>query len=95
MKATIADVHLFACAYAWSQNAISYFLSTTGSTNPSKTSYCSQFEDEHGYVGWKDISRPEFADFFFEFLPLIDEHNKQCQNILNLERCWPTRNNWF
>jgi len=26
---------------------------------------------------------------------LIDEHNKQRQNLLNLERCWPTRDCWF
>jgi hypothetical protein len=39
MKATIEDVPLFACAYAWSQNSISYFLSTTGNTNPSTTFY--------------------------------------------------------
>ena len=36
-----------------------------------------------------------FADLLYDFLPLIDEHNKQRQNILNLERCWPTRNVWF
>eukprot|EP00957_Ditylum_brightwellii_P139478 10630171-Ditylum_brightwellii.AAC.1 len=53
------------------------------------------FRDEHGCVGWKDIPRLEFVDYLFEFLPLIEVHNKQCQNILNLERCWPTRINWF
>ena len=91
----IAGVDLFACAYAWSQSRVSYFISTTGNTLPSKDTYRTQFEDEFGCVSYKDIPRPVFADLLYDFLPLIDEHNKQHQNILNLERCWPTRNVWF
>ena len=33
--------------------------------------------------------------FFYEFLPLIDEHNKARQNLLALELKWPTRCCWF
>ena len=94
-KATIQGVHLFVCAYAWSMSRVSYFVSTTGNTNPSKETYRTQFEDEFGCVAFKDIPRPVFADFLYDFLPLIDEHNKQRQNILNLEKLWPTRNVWF
>ena len=28
----------------------------------------------------------------FEFLPLIDKHNKACQNALALEKCWLAKN---
>ena len=95
MRAKIEGVDLFACAYAWSQSSVSYFLSTTGNTRPSKHLYRSQFEDEFGCVAWKDVPRPEFAEFIFIYLPLIDEHNKKRQHLLNLEICWPTRHCWF
>eukprot|EP00957_Ditylum_brightwellii_P183979 14014138-Ditylum_brightwellii.AAC.1 len=38
MKETIAGVDLFACAYAWSQSFVSYFLSTTDIPRPGKMS---------------------------------------------------------
>ena len=95
LQATIAGVDLFCCAYSWSNARVSYFLTTTGNTNPSKHTYRTQFEDKYGCVSWKEIPRPVFADLLYDFPPLIDEHNKQRQNILNLERCWPTRNVWF
>eukprot|EP00957_Ditylum_brightwellii_P060145 4567274-Ditylum_brightwellii.AAC.2 len=37
----------------------------------------SQFEEKFGCVAWKDIPIPEFAEFIFINLPLIDEHNKK------------------
>ena len=35
------------------------------------------------------------AHFLYEYLPLVDEHNKQRQSLLNLERCWLTNDCWF
>ena len=32
---------------------------------------------------------------FYEYLPLIDEHNRQRQSILNMERKWCTKDVWF
>ena len=95
MRTRIADVPLFACTYAWSQSRVAYFLSTCGKTVPSTVLYRSSFEDEYGNVKYKDINRPQFAHFLYEFLPLIDEHNKQRQAILRLEKSWPTRTCWF
>ena len=95
LKSMVQGVQLLACAYAWSHSRISYFMTTTGNTNPSKQTYRRQFEDEFGCVNFKDIPRPVFADMLYDFLPLIDEHNKQRQSILNLEKSWPTRNVWF
>jgi hypothetical protein len=53
------------------------------------------FEDDYGNVGCKEIQRPIIAHLLYNYLPLIDEHNKQHQGILGLERKWPTRQCWF
>ena len=34
------------------------------------------------------------AHMLYEFLPLIDEHNKARQNSLALEKCWMTKSCW-
>ena len=39
----------------------------------------------------REINQPEIAHFLFQYLPLIDKHNKQRQSILNLEKSWPTQ----
>ena len=41
------------------------------------------------------IARPHLLEWVYDFLPLIDEHNKQQQSILHLEKKWPTKNCWF
>ena len=81
MRTTISDVPIYACAYDWIQLSISYFLSTTGNINPSNHLNWSQFKDEFVCVGWRYIPRPNSADFIYDFLPLIDEHNKQLQKF--------------
>jgi len=91
----IAGVNLLAIAYAWSQRGVTYILSTCGSTAPLDKMYTSYFEDEFGNVGCKEILRPQIASMLYDYLPLIDEHNKQRQSILGLERKWPTRHCWF
>jgi hypothetical protein len=57
--------------------------------------YLSYFEDDYDNVSSKEISRPELAHLLYDYLPLIDEHNKQRQRILGLEKRWPSRNCWF
>jgi hypothetical protein len=94
-QTTIADVKVFALAYAWSQRGVSYFLSSCGKTTPHALKYMSHFEDDFGNVVHKAINRPEICHFLYEYLPLIDEHNKQHQNLLNLERCWCTKDPWM
>jgi len=42
-----------------------------------------------------EMSCPELAHLLYDYLPLIDEHNKLWQNILGLEHKWPTCNCWF
>ena len=76
-QATISGVSLIAMAYAWSPRGISYVLSTCGSTKPAEKMYMSYFEDDYRNVGSKEINRPELAHLFYDYLPLIDEHNKQ------------------
>ena len=93
--AKIAGIDLIVMAYAWSQKGISFFLSTCGSTAKSRNSYRSHFENEYGQVDFKELPRPKLAEFLFEYLPLIDEHNRMRQDRLALEKCWPTKNCWF
>jgi hypothetical protein len=95
MKTTISDVKLLAVAYAWSQKGVSYFISTCGSTEISPIKYESKYEDMWGNTATKLINRPELCHFLYEYLPLIDEHNKQRQNLLALEKTWLTKDVWF
>ncbi|KAG7353550.1 hypothetical protein IV203_002905 [Nitzschia inconspicua] len=74
---------------------VSFFLSTCGSTEVSLVKYESKFEAASGATSFKLINRPELAYFLYEFLPLIDEHNKLPQNLLALEKVWLTKDVWF
>ena len=42
----------------------------------------------------KELPRPTIAHLLYEFLPLIDEHNKTRQSALALEKVWMTKNCW-
>jgi hypothetical protein len=84
-QTTVADVKAFALAHAWSQRGVSYFFSTWGKTTPHETMCMSHYEDDHGNVAHKAINRPEIRHSLYECLPLIDERNKQRQNLLNLK----------
>jgi hypothetical protein len=95
MTTEISDVKLIAIAYAWSQNGVAYFISTCGSTEPCPIKYESKFEDEWGITNFREYDRPEIVHFLYEYLPLIDEHNKQRQSILCLEKRWLTQDPWF
>jgi len=93
--ATRSGVPLMEMAYAWSQRSIFYILSTCSSTRFAEKMCLSYFEDDYGNVGSKERSCPKLAHLLYDYLPHIDEHNKQHQKILGLERKWPTRNSWF
>jgi hypothetical protein len=43
----------------------------------------------------KELARPTVAHVVYEFLPLIDEHNKARQAILALEKVWLTKSGFF
>ena len=93
-ETTVCGVRLIAMSYAWSMKGVSYFISSFGNTDPSPTLYKSNFEDDFGGVSFKMIPRPKLATFLYGYLPIIDEHNKQRQNLLNLEYKWPTKQCW-
>jgi hypothetical protein len=94
MQTTIADVEIFAMAYAWSQKGVAYMISSCGTTVMHEHPYLSRYEDDFGNVQEKELPRPTVAHMLYEFLPLIDEHNKARQNSLALEKCWLTKNCW-
>ena len=81
-------------AYAWSQRGIAFMVSSCGTTVQHAKAYKSKFEDEFGNVSEKELPRPAVAHFLYEFLPLIDEHNKARQNFLALEKTWLTKDCW-
>jgi len=91
----LSGVKLLAIGFAWSQSSISYFLSKCGSTNPAANSYMTHFEDEFGTICTWSIPQPSILEWVYDYLPLIDEHNKQRQNLLHLKKKWPTKNCWF
>ena len=95
MRTVISGVPLTAIAYAWSQRGISYFITTTGNTVASPHFYEAKFEDEWGNATSRQLPRPDIIHFFYEYAPLIDEHNKARQSVLALEKRWQTRNPWF
>ena len=95
MSATISGVTVVIIAYAWSQKGVSYFVTTTGSTEPSEFLYECKFEDEWGNTNSRAIKRPKLVHFLYEYAPLIDEHNKGRQQVLNLEKRWLTKSCWF
>ena len=53
--------------------------------------YKSCYKDGYGNPTFKLLPRPAFAQFVYEVLPLIDDHNKAGQNNLALEDHWPTK----
>ena len=74
---------------------MAYFVSTCGTTVRHQIDYRSCYEDGYGNPTFKLLPRPSIAHFVYEFLPLIDEHNKARQSILALEDKWPTKCCWF
>ena len=94
LKANIGGVDLFIMAYAWSQRGITCMVSSCGTTVRHEKTYKSKFEDEFGNVSKKELPRPAVVHFLYEFLPLIDEHNKARQNFLALEKTWLTKDPW-
>ena len=94
-KTTISNVKIAAIGYAWSHSSVSYFVTTCGSTHPAVNSYETHYEDEFGVVQTRKIRRPRILEWVYDYLPLLDEHNKQRQSLLRLEKKWPTKNCWF
>ena len=62
-----------------------FFGTTVGDTSIDDKQHISKFEYEYGNTAQKNINRPKILTFVYALLPLIDESNKQRQNILNLE----------
>jgi hypothetical protein len=91
MTAKIGGVDLYVMEYAWSSRGVAYMVSSCGKTVMHEQSYVSRYEDEFGIVQEKELQRPPVAHFLYEFLPLIDEHNKAHQSALALEKKWLTK----
>jgi len=93
MTAIIAGEPVTVMVYAWSNSSVTYLVTNCDTTTTHPIPYCTKFIDEHNEA-FHDVDCPSVAHFIFQFLPLIDEHNKQRQGILGLERKWLTKNCW-
>ena len=94
MQAVIGGVDLYIMAYARSSKGVASMVSSCGKTVMHVDPYIFRFEDEYGNVQEKELPHPTVAHMLYEFLPLIDEHNKARQNALALEKHWLTKNCW-
>lgn len=95
MTTTIAGVEILATIHGWSQTGRTLLISTAGSSATSEYPYTSHFEDEFGRLVEKEIPRPKVAHFYYQYNYGIDEHNRQRQGALRLEKTWPTKDIWI
>jgi hypothetical protein len=93
-RTEIKGVNIIAMVYAWSHSNVAYFVSTIGDTYASPKKYRFFCEDEFGGPSFKDYDRPILCDFVYNLLPVIDIYNKQHQDSLQVEECWPTHHFW-
>ena len=70
-------------------------ISTHGSTGVHHDKYLSYFEDDFGNMSSKEINRHQVSHFLYTYFLSIDEHNKQCHNIFNMERNWCIKKFWI
>jgi hypothetical protein len=94
MSAMIAGVKVCAIIYAWSKKGVSYFITTVGTTAVSPVKYITSWENDMGQTVTKAIDRLTVVSFIFQYVSEIDEHNRQRQNLIALEKCWPTKKCW-
>jgi hypothetical protein len=85
MQTEIGGVQLYAIAYEWSARGVAYMVSSCRKTVAHEDAYVLRFEDEYGNVQKKELPVPTVAHSLYNFLPLIDEHNKAHQNALAIE----------
>ncbi len=57
-------------------------ISTFGSMQMHKIKYLSTFEDKYGNIDHKEINHPQVCHFLYDYLPLIDKHNKQRYSLV-------------
>ena len=76
MQATISGVDLYIMACAWSSKGGVCMVSSCGKTVMHKEPYVSHFEVVYANVQEKHLPHPTIAHMLYEFLLLIDEHNK-------------------
>jgi hypothetical protein len=77
----VVGVKLMAIVYKWSQKVggggACIMISTFGSMQIHEIKYLSTFEDKYGNIDHKEINHPQVCHFLYDYLPLIDKHNKQ------------------
>ena len=94
MTATTSGVKVMAIACAWSSKGVSLWISTIGNTgNPSM--HLSHYQNEYNETEAKQIPRPDILTHAYGQLPIIDELNRQRQNMLDICGSFPTQDPYF
>lgn len=73
---TIDGVDIIAMVYGWSNEGVSYFVSTVGDTTVHGEPYLHKFESAFGGRSHKCVPRNKLAHQVYETLPVIDVFNK-------------------
>jgi hypothetical protein len=82
-------------AHHWSQYGVSYFMTICGNTATSSVLYMNNLQDDVRNVDYKFLPRPQICYFIYDYVSIIDEHNKKLKHVLGLERKRPTKDRWF
>jgi hypothetical protein len=92
-----SGVLLYAISYKYNAWKVLCFIMTAnaGSTMPTKElSYITKFPDKHHNVCQQRVEQPEVLGIFFGSSNIIDVINQLQQDVLRLEKQWPTKDPW-
>ena len=93
---TQCEVTLIAVGYRYSRRTTLFFLLTKGAgSTVSGDPYEMKFTDSYGNIVTLFIDHPEVVSTFFKMSNAIDTHNQLCQDLLQLEKKWLTKNPFF
>ena len=96
MSMTLDGVDLVAVGYKYNSKKVLFFIMTRGAGSTANgSSYFARFQDQHGNVTGRDVDRPAAISRYFEYSPVVDNHNQIRQHEIGVEQTWVTHNCWF
>jgi hypothetical protein len=97
LKGTTRDeVNLVAIGYCYSRKTILHFVMTENAGNTGQGDpYEMKYTDSYGNICTHFVDWPDVVSKFFASSNVIDTHNQLCQDLLQLEKKWLTKNPFF
>jgi hypothetical protein len=90
------EVKLVAIGYRYSCKTTLHFVLTENAGDTSEGDpYEMKYTDTYGNICTRYVDRPEVVSKFFASSNAIDTHNQLCQDLLQLEKTWLTKNPFF